>query len=455
MVDVKSARCTGKNTDGTQCTKYPTYNMPGKSGCIFCVKHKDVGMVDVKSRLCIGTTANGTPCATQPAYNAPGESLGIFCTKHKAIGMVNVKYPTCTGTNTDGTRCATRPVYNTPGESRGIFCAKHKAVGMVDVKSARCTGKNADETPCTKQPAYNTPGKSRGIFCVKHKDAGMVNVKEASCTGTNTDGTPCTKQPTYNLSGESRGIFCVKHKTAQMVDVKHAICKGTNADGTPCTTRPTYNLPCESHSIFCAKHKSVGMVDTENVCCVTPFCTTLASNKAYKGHCYRCFVNLFPDNKIVVNHRTKERAVADFIRSAYLNLTITFDRTVADGCSRRRPDILMDMGEYVIITEIDENQHSDYICTCENKRLMQLFTDIGRRPLVMIRFNPDQYYDKRKKRVASCWGHTEVLGLCSVKKNKKTEWAKRLATLKTALDLVIAQGTEKEIDVIHLYYDGF
>jgi hypothetical protein len=203
------------------------------------------------------------------------------------------------------------------------------------------------------------------------------------------------------------------------------------------------------------EHKANGMVNVKHPSCITSLCTTLASNKAYKGHCYRCFVNLFPDNTIVVNHRTKERTVADFVRSAYPNLTIAFDRTVADGCSRRRPDILMDMGEYVIITEIDENQHGDYICTCENKRLMQLFTDIGRRPLVMVRFNPDQYYDRHKKSIASCWGYTEALGLCSIKKNKAAEWAKRLATLKTTLDLVISQGSEKEIDVIHLYYDGF
>ena len=197
------------------------------------------------------------------------------------------------------------------------------------------------------------------------------------------------------------------------------------------------------------------MVNLMSRMCITPKCTTMASNKAYKGHCYRCFINTYPDNQVVRNHKTKERDVADFIRATYADLTIAFDQRVADGCSLRRPDILMDMGEYVIIVEIDENQHTSYDCSCENKRLMQLFTDIGSRPLVMIRFNPDQYYDLSKKSVASCWGYTEGRGICVVKPNKTTQWAQRLETLKTTVDLILTEGSKKEIDVIHLYYDGF
>jgi hypothetical protein len=179
------------------------------------------------------------------------------------------------------------------------------------------------------------------------------------------------------------------------------------------------------------------------------------SNKAYLGHCYRCFIHSFPDNNIIRNHKTKERAVADFIRATYPNITVVLDQRVADGCSRRRPDIFVDMGEYVVVTEIDENQHSAYDCSCENRRIMELFQDAGNRPLVMVRFNPDQYYDQCEKSMSSCWGYTKDKGLCAIKPNKTAEWATRLATLKTTLDLVFAQGATKEIDVYHLYYDGF
>jgi hypothetical protein len=257
------------------------------------------------------------------------------------------------------------------------------------------------------------------------------------------------------MPSESRGIFCGNHKAVGMTNVKTPTCTGTNADGTSCAKIPAYNASGEWPAIFCADHKAVGM---ENVCspiCKTPLCTTIVSNKAYKGHCRRCFIHTYPDNDIVRNYKTKERAVADFVRATYPNITVVLDQRVADGCSRRRPDILVDMGEYVVVTEIDENQHQAYDCTCENRRLMELFQDAGNRPLVMIRFNPDQYYDQREKSVPSCWGYTEKRGLCVVKPNKTAEWVVRLATLKTTLDLVFSQPPTKEVDVIHLYYDGF
>ena len=261
----------------------------------------------------------------------------------------------------------------------------------------------------------------------------------------------------YNEPGNLRGIFCVKHKSAGMVNVKATKCiwKSEDGSGLTCDKQPAFNEPGKSTAIFCAKHASAGMEDIKSARCKTLNCTTRVSAKKYSGYCYRCFIYEFPDNKVVRNHKTRERAVADFVRASYPDLTITFDRPVADGCSRRRPDILMDMGEYVVITEIDENQHQAYDCSCENKRLMQLFQDCGNRPLVMVRFNPDRYYDQRERPIASCWGYTKEKGLCVVKPNKAAEWAARLATLKTTLDLVFSQPPTKEVDAILLYYDGF
>jgi len=48
-------------------------------------------------------------------------------------------------------------------------------------------------------------------------------------------------------------------------------------------------------------------------------------------------------------------------------MTWDFDRVVDGGCSRRRPEILLDMGDYVVVVEIDENQQQYYDCVCENK----------------------------------------------------------------------------------------
>ena len=61
------------------------------------------------------------------------------------------------------------------------------------------------------------------------------------------------------------------------------------------------------------------------------------------------------------------------------------------------------MGSHIIIIEIDENAHTDYDCSCENKRLMEISQDLGFRPIVFIRFNPDDYVDKDGNNIKSCW----------------------------------------------------
>ena len=61
------------------------------------------------------------------------------------------------------------------------------------------------------------------------------------------------------------------------------------------------------------------------------------------------------------------------------------------------------MATHVIIIEVDENKHNSYDCICENKRLMQLSKDIGHRPIVFIRFNPDKYVDSEGNTIKSCW----------------------------------------------------
>ena len=303
-----------------------------------------------------------------------------------------------------------------------------------------------------KQPTYGTePGKA--LYCsgcaANRPTEGLRNVVSRMCLD-------CKKKcPSYGTE-PGKALYCsgcaAKRPTEGLRDVMNKRCLDCKEKCPVYGTEPGKALYCSGCS---AKRPTEGLRDVINKRCITPHCTTHASIKAYKGHCYRCFINTYPDNAIVRNHKTKERAVADYVRSVYPDLTIAFDQRVAEGCSRRRPDILMNMGAYVIVTEIDENQHGAYDCSCENKRMMELFQDAGNRPLVMIRFNPDQYFNQKKKSVASCWGYTKEKGLCVVKPNKTAEWDQRLATLKTTLDLVISQGTKKEIDVYHLYYDGF
>ena len=54
------------------------------------------------------------------------------------------------------------------------------------------------------------------------------------------------------------------------------------------------------------------------------------------------------------------------------------------------------------------------------------------------------------------WGYTKEKGLCVVKPKKEKEWNTRLRVLKNHIKLaMLAQSNSKEIDVQHLFYDGW
>lgn len=130
------------------------------------------------------------------------------------------------------------------------------------------------------------------------------------------------------------------------------------------------------------------------------------------------------------------------------------DKTITDGCSRRRPDIMLDLGYQIIIVEVDENQHINYDCSCENKRIMELSQDVDHKPIVFIRFNPDEYTDANGQDITSCWG-VNGKGICVVKKSKKKEWDTRLERLRDQVEYWTnpENATGKTVEIVELFYD--
>jgi hypothetical protein len=165
-------------------------------------------------------------------------------------------------------------------------------------------------------------------------------------------------------------------------------------------------------------------------------------------------MHLFPDKPTTRNYKTKEYAVVEFVKMKFPHLQWIADKTVQHGCSKRRPDLLLDLGYQIIIVEIDENQHADYDCSCENKRLMELSKDLGHISIVFIRFNPDEY-EKNGTSIKSCWG-SNGNGIVSVKKNKEKEWYERLNALEESIIYWIdpANVTNKTIELVPLFYDS-
>ena len=219
-----------------------------------------------------------------------------------------------------------------------------------------------------------------------------------------------------------------------------------------CKKIPNYNNECEARGLYCSAHKLQGMVDIMNKTCKTYLCSTRFQKK-YDGYCFFCYMNLFPDKPVSRNYKTKEYSVVEYVKTKFAELSWIADKIIQNACSKRRPDLLLDLGYQVIIVEVDENQHADYDCSCENKRIMELSQDVGHRPIVFIRFNPDEY-EKDGTNITSCWG-CDMNGLCVVKKSKKNEWIDRLHVLEETICYWInpENTTSKTIETIQLFYD--
>ena len=406
------------------CEKTPSYNYVGKTKRLYCKLHAELGMVNVKNPRC-----KHPECKIKPCYNKEGERKGLYCKEHATPDMVDVVSPKC-----KHPECKCRPNFNKKGERKGLYCKEHATPDMVNVVSPRCK-----HPECKCRPNFNKAGESKGLYCKEHAKPGMVDVVNPKCKHPS-----CDKQPNYNKEGESKGLYCKDHKKPGMIDVKSQRCKHPS-----CDKQPNYNKEGESKGLYCKDHKKPGMIDVKSQRCKTPLCDTFV-NKKYKGYCLRCFIHTFPDEPVTRNYKTKEKAVADRITEKFSDMTWTLDKTVEGGCSRKRPDLLCDMGPYILIVEIDEDKHVNY--SCENKRMMELFQDVGNRPIVFIRFNPDSYKNKEGKRITSCW-RANKLGIMSVVKSKEKEWENRLKDLFEKIEYWSKNEPSKTITVEQLFYD--
>lgn len=215
--------------------------------------------------------------------------------------------------------------------------------------------------------------------------------------------------------------------------------------------RKSYCKTCGG-SALCEHNKRKSYCKTcgGSALCKTPLCETRAYAK-YNRYCLPCCIQVCPEIQVSKNYKSKEKDVTDRIINNYENFSWVKDKVIKDGCSKRRPDMLLDLGSHIIIVEVDENKHSSYDCSCENKRLMELSQDVGHHPIVFIRFNPDAYTDINGIRITSCW-KLNKLGILTVPKTKEKEWNDRIAILISQIDYWIHNTCTKTIEIIELFY---
>lgn len=81
---------------------------------------------------------------------------------------------------------------------------------------------------------------------------------------------------------------------------------------------------------------------------------------------------------------------------------------------------------------------------------MELSMDLQHRPIVFIRFNPDDYTNEDGILVKSCWKLTKLGVMCIV--NKK-QWYERIEILKQQIKYWIDNPTDKMVEIIQLFYN--
>jgi hypothetical protein len=268
-----------------------------------------------------------------------------------------------------------------------------------------------------------------------------IRSKCKECNG----GSICIHKKIRTICKECNGGSLCKHKKIK------SRCKECN--GCYICTHGIIKTNCKEcdGSCFCkhGKQKSRCKECGGSSLCKSPMCETRANSK-YDGYCLRCFIYTHPEIQVSRNYKTKENDVICRIKESFPDFTWVSDKKVQDGCSNRRPDLLLNMGSHIIM-EVDENKHTNYDCSCENKRIMELSQDNQHRPIVFIRFNPDSYTNKDNVLVKSCW-KLNKLGIMSIEPNKKKEWEERIDILKNTIKYWIENPTEKTIEIIELFY---
>ena len=324
-------------------------------------------------------------------YNYKNENTPTHCRNCSLSGMINVTSKLCIMCKEK------RPNFNFPNQTAATHCGSCKESTMVDVRSKKCI------TCGLKQATFNNASEKSAAYCADCKSAGMKNFKGYNCIKCD------KKEAAYNFAGEKKRLFCIDCKDATMISLKGKTCS--------------------------------------NSWCYTQVCTT-----KFDGFCMRCFVYMYPEHELSKNYKAKELQVVQFIKDKYSKeYVLTFDQKINGGCSRRRPDVFLDMFTHIVIIEVDEEQHAYYDNTCEFARINELFTDVGDRPIVFIRFNPDKYKSANGKFVKSPFKYDKKLEIPTI--SNKLDWDNRLDMLASRFEHHINNIPSQLITNDLLFYD--
>ena len=463
ILDIKYSKFIKKKAKfckHNECNKQPTFNYINNKTTLYCRDHKLKNMIDIKSKKCI-------KCNNKiPSFNYENEKKALYCGDCKLENMIDIVHKKCIKCNLKVPNC------NYLYEKKALYCGDCKLENMIDVISKKCIECNIKHASCNyigkkirlycgdcklenmislkikkcikcniKDPNFNYVNEKVLLYCGDCKLEGMVDIKSKKCISCK------IKIPSFNYENEKEALYCKKCKLEDMIDIiskKCIKCKDT---------QPNYNYENEKKALYCVNCKLENMIDIKSKKCKTHLCNIQVQNK-YKGYCLRCFINIFPDSKIIRDYGTREAKVIEFIKQEFKYLNIIYNKQIQGGCSNHRPDIFIDCLTHSVIIEVDEYQHKrgdSYSTRCEIRRVNELFTSLADRPIIFIRFNPDSYTNKKGKLIKSCFECTEERGLPKANKTLEARLNKLKEEIKKNINLI----PNINITIIKLYYDGY
>lgn len=426
MVNVFSNKCK-------ECNTVASYAKKGEKA-EYCVKHKKEEMINVKSNLC------AADCTKQASFNYPGETKYLYCADHKLEGMINLRKNTCKFTG-----CTLAAVFNNPDEKKGKYCALHKEDGMINIYANRCE-------ECDIVANFNYSGEKKARFCNDHKLDGMINIYERrKCL-------ECDKVPSYGYLNEEK-LYCGDHKKPDMINLNSKYCD-EDCEKTAIYAFPG-NSPCK-----CSEHKKEGMISQPRKKCIKKGCNEFAIyGTTVQNHCEphqeegevnliekKCescgLLNILNEQNICKYcdpdlekkvRLAKQKDIEAFLKANKFKF-ISTDKIIESGkCGKERPDFLFDCGTYFVVLEVDENQHKERACECEQTRMVNISQSLGL-TTIFLRYNPDTFVTNKIK-----------------KDPVKTT---RFSTLKKWLNYLLKLDIEevKEygfLSVLYLFFDGY
>ena len=350
-----------------------------------------------------------------------------FCVKHG--GGKRCKYDGC----------------ESSAASPADFCKKHGG-------GIRCK-----ENDCT------TSAKRPSDYCIKH--GGGVKCKEKNCLTS-------AQYPTNLCKKHGGGFRCIQEGCKSSAGSLNNYCKN-HGGGKRCQEEGC-RTAAQNSTDYCIKHGG-GKICKEEGCkssakgktdfcylhnggilkvyperaCVNCKYIYVEPKYRFNPYCFACYCVLNPGIEIPRQFKLKEHLLVDELKKVFTDVTMIFDKTIDEGCSKRRPDIRIEKFTHTIIIENDE-KGDNHNSTCDNLRTMQIFKDLGNRPLVLLRFNPDGY-TKNNKRNPSCFKYSEKTNRLQI--NDKKEWKLRVNCLIERMNYYLNNIPEKEVQIEYLFFN--